>query len=99
MKIIVDRFKKKFIVREEKDGSGLLSFKGTLLRINNTSMEILKAVQNRETPLEIAFSMEKQYKVERKFIEEDIDYFMNQLAQIGLIDKKEYMEYMNHESI
>ena len=99
MKIKVDKFNRKFVVRVENDGSGLLAYKGTILRMNEISIEMLSLIQNGYTPFEISLDMAKKYKADRKIIEDDIDYFLNQLVNIGLVENAEYMEYMNHESI
>lgn len=99
MKIKINKFKQKFIVRIEDDGGAMLAYKGTILKINETSLEILKNIQFGHTFLETSLEMAKNYNANRKLIEDDIDCFLNQLVGIGLIEKSEYIGYLNRESL
>lgn len=84
MKIKIDYFKNKFILRVDEDNSGIISYRGNILNLNETAVEYLLALNETKSIEKTKYIISKDYNVSENEIISDIMDIINTLKVFGI---------------
>lgn len=87
MKQRMNNLKRPFILRIEDDNTGLISYNGSLIKLNETTIEILILLNEGKKFNEIVFELKDIYEVTEEQLKYDINEVIEDLDKYGIIDK------------
>jgi hypothetical protein len=68
-----------FILRTEDDGDGIIAINGNILRVNNTTVEIIKRLELDQSVEEISLIISSSHNVTPEEVHQDIVNFLHEL--------------------
>ncbi|WP_379139022.1 PqqD family protein [Paenibacillus sp. sgz500958] len=84
-----------FILRTENDGDGVIAVNGSILKVNQTTVEIIERLESGQSVEEISILISSDYNVNAEEVQKDILSFLHQLNSFIDITKPDLLNILH----